>query len=232
MTFCAPVLAAWGEIVKQGVPRLALNQVSLLECPASCPVRCAGARRVRSRAAVMCPFMERHRTPRTGFDRLRHINQHEAGHRDKKRNLGNLPHCFQDRRCGQDRRLSETIRWLEGPTLGRGKSVRAGGSSENWPGTWERARNLSEPVFGGRRDWIQDSTHHLYQKARRKARIRFEITSPGPIKSSSEVSGSAGEDSMPIRSFSAKLQPPMATRVAFRHLNGNMPRKKLDLFRQ
>jgi hypothetical protein len=33
MMFCSPVLPAWGEILKEGVSPLALNQISFVECP-------------------------------------------------------------------------------------------------------------------------------------------------------------------------------------------------------
>src|SRR5260370_41939206 len=33
MTFCSPVLPARGEILKEGISPLALNQISFVECP-------------------------------------------------------------------------------------------------------------------------------------------------------------------------------------------------------
>ena len=30
---CSPVLPAWGEILKEGISPLALNQISFVECP-------------------------------------------------------------------------------------------------------------------------------------------------------------------------------------------------------
>ena len=33
MTFRSPVLPAWGEILKEGISPLALNQISFVECP-------------------------------------------------------------------------------------------------------------------------------------------------------------------------------------------------------
>jgi hypothetical protein len=33
MTFYSPVLPAWGEILKEGISPLALNQISFVECP-------------------------------------------------------------------------------------------------------------------------------------------------------------------------------------------------------
>jgi hypothetical protein len=33
MMFCSPVLPAWGEILKEGISPLALNQISFVECP-------------------------------------------------------------------------------------------------------------------------------------------------------------------------------------------------------
>ena len=52
MTFCSPVLPARG-VLQKSLSTLALNQISFVECPASCFARRAEARRVRSMPRVL-----------------------------------------------------------------------------------------------------------------------------------------------------------------------------------